>query len=428
MPKTVRALATAVAILSVAAVGTTIGLPMTAQAQLTCNTFIDIAINPLGAMAVGDTKTVTLGIGTGEIQGGTKVTISHIRYDLDCDADLPLGLPCTDQGDIFRYEGDGTISTTCGVSWTSNVPAGGSSINSIVFTPSSPIDIPANINPFCTLSFGIRLENEEPTMGAQSDMTPTLVEEVTGFSGSDATCDNTLPSQGSQTASVPVAPLPCGDGVITPPETCEPPGSPQPPFNNPCRGDCTYCGDGILNGPASGPGYETCDPGDPNLSLGCYSDCTGKLLRDPETIKFKASRANADRWKMYCLILPGRPVDPSADGVIFRLSNANGVIYTAQLSPGQLIQDGKRFIYKNKIANTNPLGGVAFVQFMPHRPDRSPYARTIKIVTYGDLSKATLQQMTVEIMIGSAYFVHSANWMTTRSGGWVDFGKEELHP
>jgi cysteine-rich repeat protein len=58
----------------------------------------------------------------------------------------------------------------------------------------------------------------------------------------------------------------CGDGIVTPPETCEPPGSNagQP---NECRDDCTFCGDGNLD---SG---EQCDDGNNVDGDGCSAFC-----------------------------------------------------------------------------------------------------------------------------------------------------------
>jgi hypothetical protein len=201
MCKTVRLSPLVIGILSLVTVALTAALPRVADAQETCNTFLAIEINPAGPLTPGGTKTVTLFIGAGEIQRGTKVTVSHVRYDLDCNGDLALGLPCTDQGDIFRYQGDTTIGSTCpGVTWTSNVAAGGNATNEIVFTPSAPINISAGTYPYCALSFDIKLDNVEPTSGPSSDSTPLEAEAVAGFVGNDAVCDNGLPSESSQSA------------------------------------------------------------------------------------------------------------------------------------------------------------------------------------------------------------------------------------
>ncbi|HEU5182281.1 MAG TPA: DUF4215 domain-containing protein, partial [Candidatus Polarisedimenticolia bacterium] len=65
----------------------------------------------------------------------------------------------------------------------------------------------------------------------------------------------------------------CGDGIVgnSPGETCDPPGSiPTTPAGNrsPCRADCSYCGDGIVND------GEFCDDGNHVDTDGCPNDCT----------------------------------------------------------------------------------------------------------------------------------------------------------
>ncbi len=61
----------------------------------------------------------------------------------------------------------------------------------------------------------------------------------------------------------------CGNGILDPGETCDPPGSvPDPDFpDNLCRESCTYCGDGEVNN------GEECDFNDPNAPPSCTNDC-----------------------------------------------------------------------------------------------------------------------------------------------------------
>src|SRR5262249_11958782 len=63
----------------------------------------------------------------------------------------------------------------------------------------------------------------------------------------------------------------CGDGIVEPPESCDPPGTILP-NGAVCRGDCSYCGDGLLNATDG----ETCDPPGSLQQNGnpCSSDCT----------------------------------------------------------------------------------------------------------------------------------------------------------
>jgi hypothetical protein len=297
-------------------------LPTGARAQ-TCNALLSIGVAPGGQTDFGDVRTITLTMGAGGIIGGTQLTINAVRYDLDCDDDSPLTIPCDDQGDIFNYQSDGSIVSNCGtcdagdlnageacspagpgggcdllingdnlgtcvaVTWTSNVPAGGSVINEIVFTPSAPLVNDANNFPICDLSFDVQLDNLELYVGPDSDSDPMNTAVVAGFASGDAVCDNSLESTPSEVAFIPLAPLPvCGDSQIDPGETCDPVASipALPPGNlNECRADCTYCGDGILQAP------ETCDTGGV-FNRACNPNCTGRIARDPASIIFFPER------------------------------------------------------------------------------------------------------------------------------------------
>src|SRR5439155_2141270 len=134
------------------------GAPSIAVAARTCNGLltIDYVAGPNFAIP-GDVVRVRLTLGTGSIQGGTKLTVNRLRFDLDCNSNFTLGIPCTDEGPIIEYEGDSTITSNCpnSVTWSTG-HAVGSSPNEVVFTPSSPVMIPAgqSIPPgFCMLEF-----------------------------------------------------------------------------------------------------------------------------------------------------------------------------------------------------------------------------------------------------------------------------------
>jgi hypothetical protein len=239
--KPARAFATLIVVNATVA-GLVAAMASQASAQSTCNTFINIGVAPPGVVDVGGTKTITLDVGAGGIQGGTQVTINRLKYDLDCDGDFALGIPCTDQGDVFRYVGDISITSTCaGISWTSNLPAGGDVPNEIVFTASPGVVIPAGVNPFCSLSFDVMLDNP----GLDTDVTPLKVEVVAGFSPltMDAVCDNGLSSGGSQSGQIDVpapTPTPTNTATDTPTDTPTPTPTDTPtdtPTNTPTNTD-----------------------------------------------------------------------------------------------------------------------------------------------------------------------------------------------
>jgi cysteine-rich repeat protein len=70
----------------------------------------------------------------------------------------------------------------------------------------------------------------------------------------------------------------CGNGNIDPGETCEPPGSPAGVSGAACRGNCTVCGDGVVN---SG---EQCDDGNLTDNDGCDSDCVPSETLTPNVV------------------------------------------------------------------------------------------------------------------------------------------------
>jgi len=125
--------------------------------------------------ATRDTVRLQLTLGAGTITGaptppGPQLTLHRLKFDLDCSTG---GLPCADQGDVVSYGGDSAITTDCpGVTWTTNVPGGGSATNEVVFTPSTPIVIAGGVNNFCHLEFDLIVVNPEPTSGPQSDAPP----------------------------------------------------------------------------------------------------------------------------------------------------------------------------------------------------------------------------------------------------------------
>ncbi|MCC7552747.1 VWA domain-containing protein [Candidatus Micrarchaeota archaeon] len=99
----------------------------------------------------------------------------------------------------------------------------------------------------------------------------------------------------------------CGDEYLhlNLDETCDPPGTETGPYNNPCRNDCTYCGDGIIqptlgfwiNLESSGPEYiifyegESCEP---MLNKSCRTDCT--YCGDGITQREHGESCDGDSW------------------------------------------------------------------------------------------------------------------------------------
>ena len=178
-------------------------LPSAALADNTCNGFVNI--DYVGAPPVsniGDVVRMKLTLGTGNILGGTKLTIDSVELDLDCNANFPLVPGCTDEGAIIEYEGDAFphLTTDCGVTWSSGHPVG-TNPNQVVFTATPSLVIPAgnSVPPgFCSIEFDVKVLS--PSIDGDG-----VIEQVAGYDV--AACDNgVLVSGGFQTSSITTPP------------------------------------------------------------------------------------------------------------------------------------------------------------------------------------------------------------------------------
>ena len=191
-----------------------------ALAANTCGGFLSVDYSAAHEFSLpGDVVRVRLTFGAGSINGGTKLTVNRVRFDLDCDSTAPLGIGCTDEGAVIGYEGDGTIGSNCivggdiAVSFTTGHGTSGTP-NQVVLTPNPPLQIPANTSEACFVEFDVRV------LDHGSDPTPDAVEQVVGYSvaSTDAQCDNGLLSAGSQSGAIVLCP-PCDSGSC-PGQTC----------------------------------------------------------------------------------------------------------------------------------------------------------------------------------------------------------------
>jgi hypothetical protein len=152
--------------------------------------------------APGDVIRTRLTLGTGGIEGGTTLTLQALRFFLQCKANGARLLPCVQDGAVVAYGGDDTITTTCGgVTWaTGHGPDPRS--NQVVFTPSVPLEIPANAPAFCELEFDVTI------LGPSRDATPAVAEQVAGlgFNRNDAECDNGLRAVAAATGGLHLCP------------------------------------------------------------------------------------------------------------------------------------------------------------------------------------------------------------------------------
>jgi len=232
----------------------------------------------------------------------------------------------------------------------------------------------------------------------QFNSTPTPTPRSTGTPLSTATATATHTAQ-------------CGDGIVTAPETCDPPGSLQPPNNNPCRPDCTFCGDGIVNG------LETCDDGNSNNNDKCHNDCTRHLRNDPVWIWFRSPGQVNDRLRVHGSFENDHSIDPTSVVVGVRLSDANGVVYSASVPVGAMSErvtnERTFFRFKDANAKSSPDGGIG-----AFKVSKDARWYRVNVWAYGDLSAAT-SEMTMDIFFGHEQYTSSGRWKRTLRGWYL---------
>jgi cysteine-rich repeat protein len=209
---------------------------------------------------------------------------------------------------------------------------------------------------------------------------------------------------------------PCGNGIVDPGETCDPPDLTIDPQNRQlrCRLDCTRCGDGQAQS------YETCDDGntvsgcDPKHLQrpldGCQNNCTEPICADPARIKLGGVLGVFDLHGGITTMRPGPTIDPTLGPFTVRLTSpevAGGVVYEATL-PAGLEGSAGRYRYKNRDARTS--GGLARVMLVKRK---DAYGLTLR--TYGNLDLANAH-MTTHIVIGDQEWTVSGLWESTRKG------------
>ena len=127
-------------------------------ASAECQPRIELSYPTNAPRSVGDTMRMRIVLGAGEIQGGSSLTVNRVRFELDCSNSGfgSIGLGCTDDGQVVSFQGN--ITTTCaGVNWTADHDPGDFFPNQVVFTPSSAVVIPSNVEEFCALEFDVKV-------------------------------------------------------------------------------------------------------------------------------------------------------------------------------------------------------------------------------------------------------------------------------
>jgi hypothetical protein len=143
----------------------------------------------------------------------------------------------------------------------------------------------------------------------------------------------------------------------------------------------------------------------------CTHPCLNKITFE--------NAPHLDKLELHARINPLSAIDPASESFTVEIANANGTVFTATLNPGDLkaTNGGKRFIYRNAAARG--AGGLFRVQIAQRHDGLQGYR--VDVLAYGDLSSATLADMSTFIVVGNAGFFDSSTW-TPRVHGWsIDF-------
>jgi uncharacterized repeat protein (TIGR01451 family) len=217
---------------------------------------------------------------------------------------------------------------------------------------------------------------------------------------------NFLDNQDSEPTDV-SASLTCNDGVVDPGETCDPVSGEI--CNNGIDDDnngLVDCADTVCRD----PGYQSCD-GNCQITPVCLP-----ILDDPAFVKWNSI-------SFHGRFIPQTPADPFAEGFRYVLSNENGVIYSAELLPGDMrVRTRKnlsKWTWKDTTARKSRglRDGIYRLGIHQRLEKSGDISYVMTILAYGDMSAATLATMTTHIYIGDDVAFLTAEW-SGQLGGW----------
>jgi choice-of-anchor A domain-containing protein len=137
----------------------------------------------------------------------------------------------------------------------------------------------------------------------------------------------------------------------------------------------------------------------------------------PDTLKF-GKAPKPDALLIRSAFPPDLVLDPSNEPFTIVLRNANGVIYEGSLLPGDLVRKGRMLQFLDRAAKKTPPGtrdGLYKVQLK----DANGAGMRVTIWAYGDMSTATLADMTIEIGLGDDTIASTDTWLVKKYG-WMN--------
>jgi hypothetical protein len=219
--------------------------------------------------------------------------------------------------------------------------------------------------------------------------------------------------------STPTPPV-CGNGVVEPGETCDPPGSIAGQNGNRCRADCTVCGDGIVQPPESCDDGNSaqCDPVHPQKPVqgdSCNNQCAGLICKDPSTIKITTGN---DLFKAHGVLIPmdGGTIDFATNEVSISLTSDQGAIIFETSVPAGEIEERSNGSFRYGKPEARENGGIYKLVVI-----RTPDGRyKVTVTSYGEIAGADTIMVT-HIKVGDREWTVRADWKELGSR-WVFLG------
>jgi len=265
----------------------------------------------------------------------------------------------------------------------------------------------------------------------------------------DCTCPPLPTTTTTTTVTTTTVPGLCGNGLLDPGETCDPPGSITCPPGSPanaflaCNDDCTCptiptTTTTVVTTSTTTTTTPVCVPQPENTKAACNNlkddDCDGQIdcedpdcanvtpcrpaRKDPTSITY-GKPGSPDRFRSQATLdMPPTNIVQSRFAVL--LTNPAGIVYKAQLGPGNTLPKaagGTIFRFRDPAARSgrgNPQG-IYSIKLKQHR-DGSGY--TVRAEAYSDLSGATDARMHVQFYIGDNVFITSDAPWTKLTHGW----------
>jgi hypothetical protein len=130
-----------------------------------------------------------------------------------------------------------------------------------------------------------------------------------------------------------------------------------------------------------------------------------------------------DEFSFHGRIEPETPIDPTTEKVGVLITNEFGVIYRGELEPGVFEGRGGsarpwRFVDRKNAKKGLSQTGIARISIYQYRATN---LFVVNVHAYGDMSIATVPNMTLQFTVGDDSFQNTGTWKQTGYGWRLDF-------